>query len=380
MTEEEFQKIIELLNKNDTETTSLDLALATSNQAIEIASSLQENKTLKTLSVFFNEEIESDDIKDFVKSLETNNTLRSLLIDNEGIEGSIWGAKGYYCAIALANLLRANETLTSLSIRGSDIKSGGALALIEALEKNRTLKELDISYNELDDEVALAIAKMLDGKDSSLSKLKIIDCKFERQGIAAIARALAKNTTPHHLEFAFNDDFDLDDIAHFGDHGAIAFAEALEENKTLRSLNIHSCGIKNAGTLSLAAALGKNNSLEELYLTDNELGDEGVAALAEVLSKKDSFVMEIGVGSGYHEKLIEAHKSNQKLFKEKLAKKLGNYLYDLPITSKLPGLPIEMLILISAISIAQKFKEHSHYGVSGAKQASIDADFSDQTP
>ena len=70
-----------------------------------------------------------------------------------------------------------------------------------------------------------------------------------------------------------------------GDQGAARFAEALRVNKTLTKLGLSWCGIGTDGGGDLAAALKVNMTLTELNLHNNEIGDQGASRFAEALKE-----------------------------------------------------------------------------------------------
>ena len=61
--------------------------------------------------------------------------------------------------------------------------------------------------------------------------------------------------------------------------GAIALAESLKTNNTLRSLYLDRNEIGDAGATALFEALKENQALQTLYLRGNQIGDQGVNIL-----------------------------------------------------------------------------------------------------
>ena len=115
---------------------------------IPLAEALKVNTTLTLLDLTSNG-FGNEGIKVITKALITNKILKTLVlcnitsnylyhIDNDG-------------AIALADLLKINQTLTNLNLRWNNIKNEGAIALSEALETNTTMITLDLSDNSIDD-------------------------------------------------------------------------------------------------------------------------------------------------------------------------------------------------------------------------------------
>ncbi|GBG34317.1 Leucine-rich repeat serine/threonine-protein kinase 2 [Hondaea fermentalgiana] len=73
-----------------------------------------------------------------------------------------------------------------------------------------------------------------------------------------------------------------------GDCGALALAQALNENTSLQTLYIHRNKIGPNGVFALADALMKTSSLQTLALDNNGIGDMGISSLANALAENAS--------------------------------------------------------------------------------------------
>ena len=102
-----------------------------------------------------------------------------------------------------------------------------------------------------------------------LSKNSISDI-----GAIALAQALHHNSTLKELNLSHNN---------LSDAGATALAQALHHNSTLKELNLSHNNISDAGAIALAQALHHNSTLKELNLSHNNLSDAGATALAQAL-------------------------------------------------------------------------------------------------
>ena len=78
------------------------------------------------------------------------------------------------------------------------------------------------------------------------------------------------------------------DSCELGEAGAACLASALERNATLQWLSLDRNGMGAAGAASLASALEKNATLRYLSLEINNMGDAGAASLASALEKNDA--------------------------------------------------------------------------------------------
>eukprot|EP00984_Skeletonema_dohrnii_P008654 scaffold3211_cov91-Skeletonema_dohrnii-CCMP3373.AAC.7 len=88
------------------------------------------------------------------EALKENTTLTTLTLGWNGID-----KEG---AIALAEALKENTTLTALKLENNFIDNEGAIALAEALKENTTLTSLNLEYNEIGDEGAFAKSNIAD--------------------------------------------------------------------------------------------------------------------------------------------------------------------------------------------------------------------------
>lgn len=128
----------------------------------------------------------------------------------------------------LSQMLRENDSIMSLSLRSLKIQHGAMRSLIEALRINQTLADLDLSGN--------------------------------RIGVSYKGRS-------------FNE-----------------FCEMLSGyNRTLRSINLSSAGLRFVDIETLGAALGANNSVRSLDISSNNLSP-AADAIASVIENASSLI------------------------------------------------------------------------------------------
>jgi len=231
--------------------------------------------------------------------LKENETLTSLKISMNKI-----GDAG---AIALAAALKENKKLTSLDLSANQIGIEGVKALAEALKKNKTLTNLNIYFSRIGDAGAADIVEALKA-NQTLTSLGIANSNIGIEGVIALAAALKKNQTLTSLDISLND---------IGDAGAKAVAELLITNKTLTSLNLSYNEIGIAGA-EIAEALKKNKTLTSLNIVGNEIGDAGAIALAAALKENQTLTsLDISYSSGIGDAgaagIAEALKKNKTL-------------------------------------------------------------------
>ena len=195
-----------------------------------------------------------------------------------------------------------------MSLACNTLGEKGTKAICEALEQNMTLKELDLSggdYHRRSNIGGAAgakhVAKML-GVNGGLTSLNLSENQlcgldyeyigrgtYSAEGITAIADALRVNGALTMLSLAQN---------MLGEEGTRAICEALEQNKTLKELDISGAEYAgniggSAGAKHVAKMLGVNGGLTSLDLSNNALCGvtfmggtytaEGITAIAHAL-------------------------------------------------------------------------------------------------
>eukprot|EP00753_Platysulcus_tardus_P008896 PLAT169.3.p1 GENE.PLAT169.3~~PLAT169.3.p1 ORF type:complete len:1250 (+),score=474.32 PLAT169.3:25-3774(+) len=191
---------------------------------------------------------------------------RSLVMRHYGL-----GPKG---AIALAETLCVNGTLTELDLADSWLLSEGGMAIGRVLGSNRTLTKLDLSDNRLGEAAGQVIALNL----ARNSSLRWISLKGNSLGVRfgrSISTALLNNNSLDHLDLSYNE-LSLD--------GARALVSLLEKTWSLKTLSLRWNRLGSAGGLALASVLKRNRSLTSLDLSWNSLGSEAAIAMGEMLA------------------------------------------------------------------------------------------------
>jgi len=157
---QEFENIIQRLEKNDPTLTSLNLGYKQigKERAIRLAKALEHNTALTQLDLIYNG------------------------IGNEG-------------ANALAKVLQHNNTLTWLDLGGNDIDNEGASTLAKALEHNTAFTSLDLQHNGIGNEGVVEFAKALE-RHTTLTWFALSSMKYGNEAPASdrlIWDSLARN-------------------------------------------------------------------------------------------------------------------------------------------------------------------------------------------
>jgi len=187
-------------------------------------------------------------------------------------------------AKALANLLRHYPGIEILYVENYDEAAGTGPGLILAggLSKNSKLQQLYLINMHLKSSVMTSISSMLLKKNTHLKRFGIIANPILDAGAVAVAEALQNNSTITELDLTG---------CHFAKKpswvaprtGTRELATVLKNTSTLVSLKLAGNSIKPNSVKELVAGLKVNKSLTYLDLSDNKVGDEGVTYITECL-------------------------------------------------------------------------------------------------
>ncbi len=180
--------------------------------------------------------------------------------------------------VVIANALKFNTTLRTLSMPRNAFQLEGASALSLAIRRNTTLRTLDISYNHIGDQGATLMALAIQ-KGSSLTTLDMCCCSIGFYGARAIARALERDSTLTKLDLSINAFLKLDS---YGDYeetsGATELARAIVANTTLKELILGDIRFRDNASLGiLAAAVERNATLTKMTVSRLPVRGRGFA-------------------------------------------------------------------------------------------------------
>ena len=162
-----------------------------------------EKKIEKTFAVF---------LSNFFK---TNTTVKTFSMYSSSIDGFT----------ALAECLKYNTSLTTLSLYDNEIGNDGAAALAECLKFNTSLTTLTLFHNKIGNDGAAALAECLKN-NTSLTTLDLARNRICNGGAAALAECLKYNTSLTTLILWGN---------YIDDGVAAALGECLKHNKSLKN-------------------------------------------------------------------------------------------------------------------------------------------------
>lgn len=228
-----------------------------------LAHALMPNRTLKRL-ILSQTRILWDSIDDFCELFRHNATLESADLS--------YAISAYTDASPMLQALaRSNSTLTELNLSGAKLNdvdsSRSLLSLIQRHPRLRTLRLQKLAFSR---DQFLSICKGL-RHSKVLTALDLEEISFPcgDQLVAEFVSALVANNTLTDLNLALNQ-------IGFKDH-LTSFRMVLEQNTTLRKLDLGACGVDDTAARELLKGLKVNSSLTHLGLMCATLNQDGVS-------------------------------------------------------------------------------------------------------
>ncbi|GER32861.1 nucleotide-binding oligomerization domain-containing protein [Striga asiatica] len=219
------------------------------------------------------------------RALTNNKSVKHIAFFKSGL-----GPNG---ASALARALKDNQTLEGFQIREDSIGKNGAEDLSQMLEANSTLKCLTV-FDPNPAVSAPLISAVLarnratevciwnEGNSSKTAEFEPekgslrVRGHLDVAGACRVTCALGRNSTVRCLDMSG---------LRLKSRWAREFRWVLEQNTTLREVNLSRTGLKDKGVVYVAAGLFRNRALEKLYLDGNSYSGVGVEHLLCPLSK-----------------------------------------------------------------------------------------------
>ncbi|KAI8589716.1 hypothetical protein BDZ88DRAFT_126679 [Geranomyces variabilis] len=200
--------------------------------------------------------------------LGNNNTLKELDLTNNAIEAG--GA-------ALGRALQINRTLSVLNLTGNRLNFEGSADIADMLQFNNSLQTLILKDNALGDKEAQLFAENL-RQNSSLQVLDLSYNLIGDLGAIALGAGVGGNDGLRDLNLAWNR------IRH---KGVAGFLAGLKDNAVLTTLNLEASGIGDTGS-SVASFLGRNSSIQVLNLRRTRLNDASLIPISKAVEQNYS--------------------------------------------------------------------------------------------
>ena len=179
---------------------------------------------------------------------------------------------------ALSHMLKTNKTLKSLRVLPiAHIDGHGLRYFSEYINTSlHAIRKLDLLHNPIQDgEDGLSHLCQALTTNTSLVELNLSNCSLHKACGQALCHMLETNKTLMSLHLSCN--------YRVSDHNVAGIAEGLRSNHSLKCLNLHWCGICDAGMKSLADCLIVSDSLEELDLSTNTISPEAACGFSDML-------------------------------------------------------------------------------------------------
>jgi len=197
-------------------------------------------------------------------------------------ERSIFGMK-LADAECLSQQLPRTETLTQLILNENVLDDEKVRRLVVGLRDKLTITDLDLSHNKISDRGTRALCKCL-GKDSVIAHLSLCDNHMHSEGGKFLGRAVQTNTSLLKLNLRLN---------RLGEKGGCYMFEGLKSNGSLKQLNISGNGLaddsgQGEAVRVLAAMLRVNSTINKMDVSSNSLGTEAGVVMRDALEENKS--------------------------------------------------------------------------------------------
>lgn len=297
--ENEMLIIINALKSNTSlQVLGLDGSIFNYDTIKSLAEILRHNYTLTTLSLNFC--VGMIDFYKIVKSVGINKSLKRLELREVGF-GSLKNSSNIMFALSAA--LKNTSTLEYLDIGGNSINAEHVHILVTGLKYNTSITKLILGSNNMRADGfkngAYAIADML----RINSTLQVLDINQTRIEYGVVLKALHSNTTLQEISFWCNGPISPENCYEIGEmlknnqsihticlsynkiDSLDMIADGLLNNRSLTSLNLDNCNLKNLKPL--ICALEKNTTLTNLTVFKNGFSTDhrDVVCINEMLKK-----------------------------------------------------------------------------------------------
>ena len=228
--------------------------------------------------------LNDNDIKSFILSLNLNKSIKSLNLSKNSITSN--------GAFYIAEVLNKNETLQILNISNNDINNTGLNSLFNTLSSNSSnLLELNLSYNNLQKDDFSSLADYL----SLNPKLKILDLSgnlISPQSANIMGVTFNKNTNLNIIKVnkcGFNEEsisnfiFYLNDSNiselelnnnNFGVMGPIIIMGKFKSCPTLKKYSLQNCELSSLFLNMIAENLKFSSNIDEVNLKFNQFDEK----------------------------------------------------------------------------------------------------------
>ncbi|EEY63449.1 uncharacterized protein PITG_21521 [Phytophthora infestans T30-4] len=235
---------------------------------VKLASSISSNTLLEELYLS-GHQLGPLGLQAFADCLATNSTLKHLSLGSEKLGDEA-------VQVLCAGLARNTQSgLQNWDLEFKSLGANGAAAVAELLKTNKSLTTVSLSRNQIGDEGVEKLAKGLsENAQSGVKELNVTEVGISGSGLGHLATLVEKETCSlSTIQLSFNT----------LESATSTFFDALAKNKSVTKLQLKECKLSDQHVAALSAALKQNTTLVEIDLSDNELTQTSCASLAEGL-------------------------------------------------------------------------------------------------
>ncbi|KAI8919289.1 hypothetical protein DFJ77DRAFT_453704 [Powellomyces hirtus] len=208
------------------------------------------------------------------RALQINRTLVSLNLTGNKL--------GFDASVDLADMLQFNGSLKTLILRDNKLGDKEAQLFAEGLRQNSSLEVFDLSYNAIGDLGAITLGAGVGGNDT-LKELNLGWNCIRHKGITGFLNGIKDNGILNSLSL---------EASGVGDTGQ-SLASFIAKNSSLQALNLRRTRLSDASLLLIGRAIEQNYSLRELDLSDNTWSNAGALALFKGLMSSNSSMQKL---------------------------------------------------------------------------------------
>ncbi|CAG8543621.1 44810_t:CDS:10, partial [Gigaspora margarita] len=161
----------------------------------------------------------------------------------------------------LAKALMSNKFITELNLNDNDVVRELSESLIDILISNN-ITSIGLRSTKISPEMVIKLSQGLKSNKIKLRYLNLSRNEISSDAMEELVEALEENTSLKNL--------DLSNITGAGQIGR-ELTKSLEKNRTLKTLNLSNCNIRNGVVNALKKALQTNDTLTDLDLSYNAL-------------------------------------------------------------------------------------------------------------
>ncbi|RIB28414.1 hypothetical protein C2G38_2316311 [Gigaspora rosea] len=192
-------------------------------------------------------------VTNLMEALKINKTLKKLDLSSNYIRLEV--------GKDLAKALMSNKFITELNLNDNDIVRELSESLIDILINNN-ITSIGLRSTKISAEMVIKLSQGLKSNKIKLRYLNLSRNEINGDAMEELVEALEENTSLKNL--------DLSNITGAGQIGR-ELAKSLEKNRTLKTLNLSNCNIRNGVVNALKKALQTNDTLTDLDLSYNAL-------------------------------------------------------------------------------------------------------------